>query len=226
MIASRWQVHDLARLTANRGFAQLVIEHDHGIMIGNVEPVIIPGEAGGRGQVLAFRQGKALFGDAISIAITQQDQLVRRFAMRSGALHQPLRNPAHETAARIGYRRIRLGHDNIAIRQGMDHARVVQTFSKALYFQPLSGDRRFARCPADRLGNRDGRNHFSARFGNHRVLARQLFDGVFRRRAPPDPIGESAEDQQEQGESGEQLTFGRHSHVILGDRLGGNQTLE
>ena len=101
VVARSRQVHHLARLASNGRFAQLVVKYDHGIVVGNVEPVIVPGEAGGRGQVPAFDQGKALFGHTIAIAITQQHQPVRGFAMRSGALHQALCDPADQPATRI-----------------------------------------------------------------------------------------------------------------------------
>ena len=47
VIARRRQIHDLARVARDRGFAQLVIEHDHCIVIADIKPVVGPGEARG-----------------------------------------------------------------------------------------------------------------------------------------------------------------------------------
>ena len=102
---------------------------------------------------------------------------------------------------------------------------MVKTFGKALYLQARRGHRSLACRPADRLGDGDRGDRFWPRFSNDRILARKLFDRVFSRGAPPQPVGETAQDQQEQGQGDKQLAFGRHLRVILCRPLGGNKSL-
>jgi hypothetical protein len=143
-------------------------------VVGDVERIVIPGEAGGRGKQVSLKQGFADFGLAVAIGIAQQDQLVGRSAVRSGTLHQcftDLRGqaPTHAAARRIGF-----GYQDVTIGQDVDYPGMLQSFGDARHFEPLGRLRRFSGDPADRTGDRDRGNFLGLRLRNHRIAAREF----------------------------------------------------
>ena len=141
---------------------------------------------------------------AVAIGVAQQDELVGRWPAGSGLAEQDPGDEVGEPAAgHLAFGRAGQRHQHIAIGQGVDDARMVQPFGKAIYLKPLG---RFGRgAVAQPTGSAILTVGKSAvGLGQHRVGAGVCFDRIdrryrraaaTRRRPPPDQQHDDDSDQ-------------------------------
>ena len=130
------------------GLPLLIGEADNGIVSRDIEGLADQGHAEWPLDALG-EQGLG-FRDAITVSIAQQHDFVGAFGRRPGVFHD---DAGGETAQTFWLTRLRrrLGHENIAIGQDIEPARVVQALGQA-------GHNKTFRC----LGSLPGRptDHF------------------------------------------------------------------
>ncbi|MNP10537.1 hypothetical protein D3C76_1026930 [compost metagenome] len=159
----------------DRGGAGFVMKAQQAIGVGDVEVVANQGHAKRRIEV--FDKGRAGFRDAVMVAVAQQADAVGAGHAGAGAVHDLAHHPAANALAVIGLGRgIGFGHQDIAIGQGVEPARVVQAFGKGRHLSAGRGLGRHTPGPADGRGDVDGGNQGLVGFGQLRRRADPVAD--------------------------------------------------
>ena len=216
------KIGDLAPFTGKSRCAKFVIEGEHLVVIGDVQRAIPPGEAGRRIETLP--QDEPAFRNTVTIAIAQQHDLVGAFPPGPGLAEQETGN---EIAEEVAFAAIDLGRagqrdQDIAIRQSLQRARMIEPIGKPGDCQSLGSGRQFIVTPADRLGNRDRGNAFFFGFVERRVGAHRLVEGDIGGVAAREEIAGNHSDQHNDEERDAQFLEDTHGAGISEPRAAGN----
>ena len=162
------------------GLARLVGHPHQGVGVGDVEVVADERHAERRGQVLEV--DRLHLGDAVPVGVAQQRDPVRALHARARPIHDLAGDPGlHAGEFSVGGRRVALGHQHVAVRQGVEPARVVEPLGEGRDRQAGGGRGLGALRPARGRRDVDGGQRRRVRGGQRRV--RPLAVGELERRA-------------------------------------------
>ncbi|MNN18794.1 hypothetical protein D3C81_1320130 [compost metagenome] len=120
-----WQLDHLLAIIADLHGPRLVVKAQQLVGVGDVE--VLAHQCHAKGRIEPFDEGCAYFCDAIMVGIAQQGDAVGAGHASAGAFHRLAHHPATDAFAifRLGWC-IGLGHQNVAVGQYIEPARVVE----------------------------------------------------------------------------------------------------
>jgi len=160
-------------------------------VICDVERPVVPCEAGRRIEIIQKDQSR--FRGAVTVLVAKQDHLIGGLPASTGPAHQKIGNPCCDPAS-VLRRCTRQGNEDIAIGQGLQGSRVLQSVSKALDLQALGSRRDFIRLPSDRFGDGNRREGFCIRLVETRLCSDDFIEGNVRRIAARDEVENDRQD--------------------------------
>ena len=176
------QVRDL--LARRRDILSVVVEAHQRIRVRDIESIAY--ERHPEGRIEPGQEWALDLGDPVAVAIAQERDAVgacRSCATR--ALLEEAHEPRLETIAFLGpRRRVGLGDEDVAIRQHIEPARMIEILGEGRNLQATSGGGRSSGGPALRRRDVDGRDEGTLRLRELRVgteARRVLLSGRRRR---------------------------------------------
>ena len=185
------KVHDLRAGSGDPGLVGLVRETDHGVGVRDVQR--LPDERHAEGCVEPGQEDGPQLRLAVPVGVPQQRDAVGAGHRPAGLLLEPLEEPASDPLVVLGPRgRVGLGHENVAVREHVQPARVVQASGERRHGRSLRGHRLARRGPAFRRDDVDQRDERRVRLrkrwrrpragGNRKLRGRRAAKGAERDR--------------------------------------------
>ena len=138
---------------------------DDGIGVGNVE--IITDQRHAERRIQMVEKDRLHVGDAVAVGIAEQRDAVAR--SRLSARCRPGLDVSHDdflgTLDRRGLRRLGFDHQNIAVGQHVDRARMLKPGRHGLNLETLGHRRRLSLLPANHLGDMHRRKQILLQVG-------------------------------------------------------------
>ncbi len=151
------KVHDLRAGSGDPGLVGLVRETDHGVGVRDVQRLL--DERHAEGCVESGQEHGPQLRLAVPVGVPQQRDAVGAGHRPAGLLLESLEEPASDPLVVLGPRgRVGLGHENVAVREHVQPARVVQASGERRHGRSLRGHRLARRGPAFRGDDVDERD--------------------------------------------------------------------